>query len=82
MECALHDERIMIVAMVNFAFSAHLGPVSSPTVLIVDLSNLNASFYMVTSLWIELLMTIEPLWSTWWISPFPPNLVLYLFPQF
>ena len=23
-------------------------------------------------------MTIEPLWSPWWKSPFPPNLVLYI----
>ena len=33
---------------------------------------------MVTSLWIVLLMTIESLWSPWWTSPFPPNLVLYI----
>ena len=33
---------------------------------------------MVTSLWIVLLITIEPLWSPWWTSQFPPNLVLYI----
>ena len=33
---------------------------------------------MVTSIWIVLVMTIEPLWSPWWTLPFPPNLVLYI----
>ena len=33
---------------------------------------------MVSSYRLLLLMTIEPLWSPWLTSPFPPNLVLYI----
>ena len=51
---------------------------SSPTVLIVELSSFNTRLYLVTSLWIVLLMTIEPSWLPCGTSPFPNNLVLYI----
>ena len=69
MDCAFDDHQINVVAMVDFAISAQFGLgyckklLSSPKVLIVELSNFNTGFYMVTSLWIVLLMTIKPLWS-------------------
>ena len=77
-DCAFDDYRTIVVAMVDFAFSAQFGFAFSPIILIIELANFIKSFYMVTSLLIVLLMTIEPLWSPWWTSPFPPNLVLYI----
>ena len=74
--------------MVDFAKTANLVfyivknylllNLSPPTVLVVELPNFNKSFLMVSPIQIVLRMTIEPLWSPWWTSPFPPSQVFYV----
>ena len=61
MDCAFDDDRTIVVAMVDFAISAQFGLIYSnkllaSTVLIIDLSNFNTSFYMVTLLCIVFLI--------------------------
>ena len=74
--------------MVDFAKTANsvfyieknqfLSNLYSPTVLTVELSNVNPRYFMVPSYRLVLYRMIDPLGSTWWTPPFPPDSVFYI----
>ena len=68
--CALKNDWLTWVAMMDFANSANL-------VFHVELSNFDPSIFMEPSYRLVLYMTIVPLISPWWTSQFPPICLLY-----